>query len=67
MMLHTKYQGSIDLGVSDNKIFKVFISKIYFTLCDIDIVAKLGAQCFKLDIFLRIFWSGIVGKLAVTL
>ena len=35
MMLHTKYQGYRPSQVSDKKIFKVFILKIYFSLCDL--------------------------------
>ena len=37
MMVHTKYQGSsLGLVVSDKKIFKVFILKTFFILCDLD-------------------------------
>ena len=35
MMLHTKYQGSRPFGFRQED-FKVFISKIYFRLCDLD-------------------------------
>ena len=34
-MLHTKYQGSRSSGFKQ-EIFNVFISKIYFSLCDLD-------------------------------
>ena len=34
-MLHTHYQA-LCLVVSEEKIFKVFILKIYFSLCDLD-------------------------------
>ena len=37
MMLHSKYKGSsLGLVVSDKMILKVFILKIYFSLCDLD-------------------------------
>ena len=35
MMLHTNIKA-LGLVVSDKKIFKVFICKIYFSLCDLD-------------------------------
>ena len=41
MMLHTKYEGSV---VSDKKIFNVFNSKIYFSLCDLD-MQQTGTIC----------------------
>ena len=53
MMLHNKYQGSKTFGFRQDD-FKIFILKIFFSLCDLDMQQTETVWTIIKEVYIRI-------------